>query len=103
MSRRGDNAGRYCEVRWGFHKNVLVLFCMRIILWGMNRATLSAPIPPSPAVPVVGASDFAEIGVAIDAARRRGRGAQTTPSGRLESEARAVFDDGWQRLDELPP
>jgi len=74
-----------------------------IILLGMNRATHAAPIPPSPAVPVGGASDFAEIGVAIDAARRRGRGAQTNPSGRYESEARAVFDDGWQSLDELPP
>jgi DNA repair photolyase len=52
---------------------------------------------------VGGGSDFAEIGVAIDAARRRGRGAQTNASGRYESEARAVFDDGWQSLDELPP
>jgi len=76
---------------------------MMLILAGMNRATPSAPIPPSPAVPVGGGSDFAEIGVAIDAARRRGRGAQTNASGRYESEARAVFDDGWQSLDELPP
>jgi DNA repair photolyase len=103
MSRRVDNAGRRREVRWGCHKNVLVLFLMMLILSGMNRATPSAPIPPSPAVPVGGGSDFAEIGVAIDAARRRGRGAQTNASGRYESEARAVFDDGWQSLDELPP
>ncbi|ACI94082.1 radical SAM [Afipia carboxidovorans OM5] len=60
----------------------------------------SSPLPP---VPAGGISDFAEIGVAIDAERRRGRGAQTNASGRYEREARAAFDDGWQSLDDLPP
>jgi DNA repair photolyase len=76
---------------------------MMLILLAMNRATRSVPIPLPPVATATGASDFAEIGVAIDAARRRGRGAQTNASGRYESEARAVFDDGWQSLDELPP
>ena len=40
---------------------------------------------------------------AVEAARRRGRGAQTNVSGRYEAEAREAFDDGWQSLDELPP
>ena len=35
--------------------------------------------------------------------RRRGRGAQSTPSGRYEPLARIAFDDGWQTLEELPP
>jgi DNA repair photolyase len=48
-------------------------------------------------------SGFAEINVAIDRERRRGRGAQTNASGRFEAEARVAFDDGWQSLDELPP
>ncbi|MBN9604305.1 MAG: PA0069 family radical SAM protein [Afipia felis] len=69
----------------------------------MNRAMSSAPSPQSSASPAAGLSGFTEIGVAIDAARRRGRGAQTNASGRYEREARAAFDDGWQSLDELPP
>lgn len=47
--------------------------------------------------------DFPELGVAIDRARRRGRGAQSNASGRYEVEARVAFDDGWQSLEELPP
>lgn len=47
--------------------------------------------------------DFAELNVAIDRERRRGRGAQSNASGRFEAEARIAFDDGWQSLDELPP
>lgn len=47
--------------------------------------------------------DFAEIGIAIDRERRRGRSAQSNASGRFEAEARVAFDDGWQSLDELPP
>jgi DNA repair photolyase len=69
----------------------------------MTRASQAAQIPPSPAVPAGAVPDFEQIGVAIDAARRRGRGAQTNASGRYETEARAAFDDGWQSLDELPP
>ncbi|MGB3273831.1 MAG: PA0069 family radical SAM protein, partial [Xanthobacteraceae bacterium] len=41
-------------------------------------------------------------GIAIDGARRRGRGAHSNASGRFEAEARVAFDDGWQSLDDLP-
>src|SRR3569623_1655090 len=68
----------------------------------MTRASQVAQISSPSPVPA-GVSDFEQIGVAIDTARRRGRGAQTNASGRYETEARAAFDDGWQSLDELPP
>ncbi|HUG62010.1 MAG TPA: radical SAM protein, partial [Methylomirabilota bacterium] len=42
-------------------------------------------------------------GSAVDADRRRGRGAGVNPSGRYEPEARIGFDDGWGSADELPP
>jgi DNA repair photolyase len=45
----------------------------------------------------------AEIELAIDHERRRGRGAQSNVSGRYETEARTAFDDGWQSHDDLPP
>ena len=41
--------------------------------------------------------------VAVDGARRRGRGAQSNASGRYEPLARIAFDDGWQSFEELPP
>ncbi len=41
--------------------------------------------------------------VAVDEARRRGRGAQSNASGRYEPLARTAFDDGWQSFEELPP
>jgi DNA repair photolyase len=41
--------------------------------------------------------------VAVDAARRRGRGAQSNASGRFEPLARTGFDDGWQSFEELLP
>jgi len=41
--------------------------------------------------------------VAVDAERRRGRGAQSNASGRYEPTARITFDDGWQNIEELPP
>ncbi|MBC8831530.1 radical SAM protein, partial [Escherichia coli] len=53
--------------------------------------------------PAGGPSPFAEIEVAIDSQRRRGRGAQSNVSGRYEAEARVTFDDGWQSLEDLPP
>ena len=60
--------------------------------------------PQTPAAETAGGSpSFSEIAIAIDRARRRGRGAQSNESGRFESEARVAFDDGWQSLDELPP
>jgi DNA repair photolyase len=41
--------------------------------------------------------------LAVEAARRRGRGAQSNASGRYEPLARIAFDDGWQSFEELPP
>ena len=38
----------------------------------------------------------------ILAERRRGRGAQTNPSGRFEAERRQAWDDGWESLAVLP-
>ncbi|MCB4770542.1 PA0069 family radical SAM protein [Ancylobacter sp. Lp-2] len=40
--------------------------------------------------------------VAVEAERRRGRGASSNAAGRFEPHAREFFDDGWQSLDELP-
>jgi len=44
-----------------------------------------------------------DIDVAVETARRRGRGAQSNASGRYEAVARTAFDDGWQSFEELPP
>jgi DNA repair photolyase len=41
--------------------------------------------------------------VAVEAERRRGRGAQSNASGRYEPQARTAFDDGWQWFEEMPP
>lgn len=46
---------------------------------------------------------FDELGAAVESERRRGRGAHSNASGRYEAEARVMFDDGWQSLDDLPP
>jgi DNA repair photolyase len=45
----------------------------------------------------------AAVGVKIDPARRRGRGAETNRSGRFEKLERTLVDDGWETLDLLPP
>ena len=58
-------------------------------------------IPGRPAAVELAAPTDAE--VAVEAARRRGRGAQSNASGRYEPLARVAFDDGWQSFDELPP
>jgi DNA repair photolyase len=42
-------------------------------------------------------------GTSVERERRRGRGAQSNSSGRYERQARVVFDDGWQSLEDLPP
>jgi DNA repair photolyase len=55
------------------------------------RSPTPPPVPPDP----VG-------GAAVAADRRKGRGAQSNASGRYEPLARVDFDDGWQRLDDLP-
>jgi DNA repair photolyase len=65
-------------------------------------ASSSAALHRSPDLPrAEPASDF--VGAGVDGERRRGRGAQSNASGRYEPLARAVFDDGWQSLEELPP
>jgi DNA repair photolyase len=53
-----------------------------------------ASLPPAPA---------GEMGAAVDRERRRGRGAHSNASGRYEPLARIAFDDGWERLEDLPP
>src|SRR5499425_3399996 len=44
-----------------------------------------------------------DVEVAVEAERRRGRGAQSNASGRYEPLARVAFDDGWRTLEDLPP
>src|ERR1700720_6381 len=53
-----------------------------------------APLPSAPA---------GEAETAVEAERRRGRGAHSNAAGRYEPVARVAFDDGWQGLEELPP
>src|SRR5437868_14274672 len=68
-----------------------------------SSAVLKHPPVTAPSGPAGAPSPFAELGVAIEGERRRGRGAQSNAGGRYEAEARVAFDDGWQSLDELPP
>ncbi|HXW41181.1 MAG TPA: PA0069 family radical SAM protein [Xanthobacteraceae bacterium] len=64
----------------------------------MSRlSTLKRPPAPKPSAPA------GELGTAVDRERRRGRGAHSNASGRYEPLARVIFDDGWQRLEDLPP
>jgi DNA repair photolyase len=56
-----------------------------------------APLPPPPPAPA------GEVGTAVDRERRRGRGAHSNASGRYEPLARVAFDDGWEKLEDLPP
>ena len=56
-----------------------------------------APLPPLPPAPA------GEVGMAVDRERRRGRGAHSNASGRYEPLARVAFDDGWEKLEDLPP
>ena len=42
------------------------------------------------------------VGVKIDPERRRGRGAESNQSGRYEPLSRALVDDGWGSVDDLP-
>jgi DNA repair photolyase len=58
-----------------------------------SSAAVKSPSLPAPS--------FAEI--AVEAERRRGRGAQSNASGRYEPLARVTVDDGWQNLEDLPP
>jgi DNA repair photolyase len=77
--------------------------------------TPSWPSPPAPAggfarrpapEPRAAAADLdapIRADVAVEGARRRGRGAQSNASGRYEPLARIAFDDGWQSFEDLPP
>lgn len=79
---------------------------MACYLSAMSRASshaLKHPPVTAPSEPAGATTSFPELAVAIDGARRRGRGAQSNASGRYEAEARVAFDDGWQSLEELPP
>jgi DNA repair photolyase len=64
-----------------------------------GRAQAAAPWRPA----TVDLAAPADAEVAVDAARRRGRGAQSNAAGRYEPLARIAFDDGWQSFEELPP
>jgi DNA repair photolyase len=64
-----------------------------------GRAQAAAPWRPA----AVDLAAPADAEVAVDAARRRGRGAQSNAAGRYEPLARIAFDDGWQSFEELPP
>src|SRR6201992_2290473 len=78
---------------------------MTCYLDAMSRASshaLKHPPVTAPSEPAGAPTSFPELAVAIDGARRRGRGAQSNASGRYEAEARGAFDDGWQSLDALP-
>src|SRR5216684_7692580 len=62
---------------------------------GMARPSAALRRPEPPAMQGGG-------GPAIEADRRKGRGAHSNASGRYEPIARVAFDDGWQSLDDLP-
>ena len=64
----------------------------------MARSSAAHRNPPAP-VPSTPAGGT----TAVDADRRRGRGAQSNASGRFEPVAPVAFDDGWQNLEDLPP
>jgi DNA repair photolyase len=57
---------------------------------------------PGPPVQPAGATADPVGGSEVAADRRKGRGAQSNATGRYEPLARVAFDDGWQRLDDLP-
>jgi len=67
----------------------------------MARSSAALRHPPAPGLPSAPAG--APAATAVDADRRRGRGAQSNASGRYEPTARVAFDDGWQNLEDLPP
>jgi DNA repair photolyase len=63
-----------------------------------GRPPESAKVPPA----AVDLDQPPDAEIAVDADRRRGRGAQSNASGRYEPTARVRFDDGWQNLEDLP-
>ena len=67
-------------------------------LVGMTRSSaLRRPPAPLPSAPA------GEAGTAVERERRRGRGAHSNASGRYEPLARVAFDDGWEKIEDLPP
>lgn len=70
----------------------------------MIQASLSGQAAFAPA----NTTDMAEAligasGLRVDDGRRRGRGAALNPSGRFETQEKAVFDDGWETVETLEP
>ena len=70
---------------------------------GFARRGRPLPAAPSSRPAAVDLNAQTDGEVAVDVARRRGRGAQSNASGRYEPLARIAFDDGWQSFEELPP
>src|SRR6266849_5783369 len=69
----------------------------------MSRASAVLRHPTPPVRPPAVAAPAGLVGeAAVAADRRKGRGAHSNATGRYEPLARVVFDDGWQRLDDLP-
>src|SRR5271163_3185995 len=67
-----------------------------------------AQLPSAPAGETGVAQDVAQgtgvvQGTAVDRERGRGRGAHSNAAGRYDPLARVAFDDGWEKLDDLPP
>jgi DNA repair photolyase len=64
----------------------------------MTRSSvLKRPPVPLPSAPA------GEPGTAVDRERRRGHGAHSNATGRYEPLARVAFEDGWEKLEDLPP
>jgi DNA repair photolyase len=73
----------------------------------LRQPLASPPSKPAPAgfarrAPAIDLDLPADAQVAIEAERRRGRGAQSNASGRYEPVARIHFDDGWRDIEDLP-
>src|SRR6204780_1198047 len=62
-----------------------------------RSSTLRRPPALLPSVPA------GEAGAGGEPERRRGRGPQPTAPGRYEPLARVTFDDGWEKIEDLPP
>jgi DNA repair photolyase len=60
-------------------------------------------LDPSHSIPAGGYRPGHSDAPEVDAARRRGRGAQSNATGRFEPLAAVAFDDGWQSIEDLPP
>jgi DNA repair photolyase len=63
------------------------------------------PSHSGPAGEIPSAEPHLDMGsaLAVDVARRHGRGAQTNATGRFEPKVAIAFDDGWQSIEDLPP